>query len=238
MKKVSSLSPALAAVLGRRAAEPLRENFIKETDVGVACPGTDFCDGQVCVFQEILGEEQAVLLEDRFESLARVPADVARQIVGIHVKGFRRGFQGAGGPVFLQVAEDRQQQIVPAVGGLALILPVNFRQFQKNQGKAVVQKVFGVDVALEIFAEELIYEQGEPSAALRVEQEKTVRVLLGIHGGDQISGQVAAPGKSLKEIQVQILPPYQKIDQDIILAAGRRGVGRVLTDQDTLMFSQ
>ena len=38
VKKVSSLSPALAAVLGRCAAEPLRENFIKETDVGIACP--------------------------------------------------------------------------------------------------------------------------------------------------------------------------------------------------------
>ena len=93
VKKVSSLSPALAAVLGRCAAEPLRENFIKETDVGIACPGTDLCDGQVCIFQEILGEEQTVLLEDGFEGLARVPADVARQIVGIHVKGFRRGFR-------------------------------------------------------------------------------------------------------------------------------------------------
>lgn len=77
-EKVSSLSPALAAVLGRCAAEPLRENFIKETDVGIACPGTDLCDGQVCIFQEILGEEQTVLLEDGFEGLARVPADVAR----------------------------------------------------------------------------------------------------------------------------------------------------------------
>ena len=77
MKKVSSLSPALAAVLGRCAAEPLRENFIKETDVGIACPGTDLCDGQVCVFQEIPGEEQAVFLEDGFESLACVSADVA-----------------------------------------------------------------------------------------------------------------------------------------------------------------
>ena len=37
------------------------------------------------------------------------------------MKGFRRGFQRAGGPVFLQVSEKRQQQIVFAVGGLALI---------------------------------------------------------------------------------------------------------------------